>query len=162
MWMRFVWLAVIAVLVCSSASAQNGGKPKPSPGDKGAPPALDLTGGMSGIRQSRQVVVTSTEEWKNLWQQHAGTSRAPEVDFARWDIIAVFAGAKPTGGYQVHIDGVRLVPKKKEVVVSVTLLKPRPGAITIQAFTFPFAMKAVPKLPPVLHLHWEIHEAYSK
>ncbi|MGC8668270.1 MAG: protease complex subunit PrcB family protein [Chthonomonadales bacterium] len=157
MWTRTIWLAVVALLACPIALAQNGGKPKPPSKEPGTVPLLDIHGAMSNIRQQRQVIVRNSEEWKQLWRQHAGTARAPIVDFSRYDVVAVFTGAKPTGGYQVRIDTVRVEPKKKEAFVNVTLLKPARSAVTIQVFTFPFAMKAVPKLPQ--NVHFILHEA---
>lgn len=157
MWIRTIGLVVLALVACPLGLAQNGSKPGPKPKEPAGAPLLDIHGIMSNIRQQRQVVVRNIEEWKQLWREHAASSRAPVVDFSRYDVVAVFAGAKPTGGYEVRIDAVRVDAKKKEAVVEATLLKPARGTVTMQVFTFPFAMRAVPKLPQ--HVRFVLHEA---
>jgi hypothetical protein len=108
---------------------------------------LDLTGARSGIQQPRNVVVRDAKAFAALWKQHqvAGTAPFPSVDFKKHDVVAVFAGSKPTGGYTVEIGEVKRA--KEAATVAVVLLKPGPGSMVTQAFTSPFAMRAVPKLP---------------
>lgn len=127
-----------------TAPPKKGGAPV-----NGAEKPLDTAGGRSGVHSPRNVVVRDAKAWQALWAEHAKgmfqPPPPPAVDFKKDDVIAVFAGAKPTGGYSISIGEVKRTPKSAEV--HVTLLKPAPGAIVTQAFTQPFAMRAVPKLP---------------
>ncbi len=116
-------------------------------GDSSMLGGLDLGGARSGIRQARQLVVRDQEAWARLWSEHTGPggSPAPAVDFAAEDVVAVFAGARPTGGHRVRID--RIGRDNDAANVHVTLLRPAPGTLTTQAFTYPFAMRSAAKLP---------------
>lgn len=110
---------------------------------------FSLSGLRSSILKPRQVVVRDAKAFAALWKEHtAGVSvpaPLPKVDFKKFDVVAVFIGSKPTGGYSVEIGDVRR--DRKEATIPVTLHKPGPGSIVTQAFTYPFAMRAVPKLP---------------
>jgi hypothetical protein len=127
--------AASAVLLAAACSASPDGNPP-----------LDLSGGNSGVRVQRSAIVRDAAAFAALWRQHAGpTATCPKVDFKACDVVAVFAGSRRTGGFAVRIGEVRR--SGKATVVAVELLKPGRGAIVAQAFTQPFAMKSVPKLP---------------
>jgi hypothetical protein len=127
--------AASAILLATACSA--------SP-DDGA--ALDVSGSSSGIRVRRNAIVRDATAFSALWRQHAGpTAPCPKLDFKACDVVVVFAGSRSTGGYSVRISEVRR--SGKSAVVAAELTKPGRGAITSQAFTQPFCMKSVPKLP---------------
>lgn len=131
------------VLVAAASFALMAATCAASP-DDGA--SVDLSGGNSGIRVRRNVIVRDAAAFSALWRQHAGPAEAcPKLDFKACDVVAVFAGSRSTGGYTVRIGEVRR--SGKSAVVAAELVKPGRGAITAQAFTQPFAMKSVPKLP---------------
>jgi hypothetical protein len=118
-------------------------------GAKGIEKPLDMSGARSRIQKPRQVVARDAKALAALWHEHdAGMTPAPPppVDFKKYDVIGVFMGAKPTGGYSVEIGEIKRTGKN--AVVHATLWKPGPGMMTTQAFTSPFALRAVPKLPP--------------
>lgn len=122
-----------------------------TPSDKQEPFAL--AGARSQIRTPRNVVVRDEKAFAALWAEHAkqfdGTvPPLPKVDFKKYDVFAVFLGSIPTGGHSIDIGDIKRDGKK--AVVKATHLKPGPGMIVTQAFTSPFAMKAVPKLPPAV------------
>lgn len=108
-----------------------------------------LQGSQSGIRKAQREVVKSQAEWEKLWKQHLSTriqDRAPEppkVDWEKERVLAVFLGARPTGGYALRIEGIK--PEKGKLVVFLSERKPAPNDIVTQAFTAPFHMVAVPK-----------------
>jgi hypothetical protein len=104
-----------------------------------------LSGFYSGIRAPRQQVVRSAREWAALWREHAPDRQAPLVDFRRNHVVAVFAGTKPTGGFEVLIGEIRR--GERRATVNVTLIKPGRGTVTTLALTQPFAMRIVPRLP---------------
>src|SRR5689334_4886303 len=114
--------------------------------------SLAIAGSTSAIHAARQVVARDADQFLKLWREHTGrpTSKyAPYVDFRGHDLVAVYAGPKNTGGYSISIDSVK--NSGHTATVMVTVHKPKPGAITTQAFTYPFDMKAVPKLPPTVN-----------
>ncbi len=108
-----------------------------------------LQGSRSGIRTARREVVKSQAEWEKLWKLHlAGKIQnpAPEPPKVNWEkelVLAVFLGARPTGGYAVQIEGARA--EKGKLVVTLSERKPGPSDLVTQAFTAPFHMVAVPR-----------------
>jgi hypothetical protein len=112
--------------------------------------ALNLSGSYCRIRQARQIVLRSEKAFAALWKEHRMSQEepAPRVDFQKYDVVALYAGEKMTGGYSITIDRIRR--DKKSATVEATLLKPGPDAITTQALTQPFALRAVPKLPKIV------------
>lgn len=117
---------------------------KPTPVPQGN---WETKGSRSGVKQPKQAVVRDAKAFQALWKEHTSATEQPlpTVDFKKYDVVAVFAGSKSTGGYEVAIEGVTV--KGKVAVVQATLYKPAPGAMTTQAFTAPYAFRAVPKLP---------------
>lgn len=112
-----------------------------------------LAGSRSGVKQSRNLVIRDEKAFAAVWAEHAkqydGTvPPAPKIDFKKFDVVAIFLGSVPTGGHSVEIGEVKREAKK--ALVKATHLKPGPGMMVIQAFTTPFAMKAVDKLPPTV------------
>jgi hypothetical protein len=150
--MEFKMLTFAALLLTACTAIAVASEPAPE-FQKEAKPAeqpFALVGGRSAIRQARNVVVRDEKTFAALWAEHAkmydGTvPPEPKVDFKKVDVVAVFLGPISTGGHTVEIGDIKKTGKK--AVVSATHLKPGPGTMTTQAFTYPFAMKAVPKLP---------------
>lgn len=109
---------------------------------------LDISGAHSRIQVARQEVIRDSKRYVAVWREHLGGALGmpmPVVDFTKYDVIAAFAGSRTTGGYSIQVDGVKRVGKT--ATVQITLLKPDPHMMTTQAFTAPYAFKAVPKLP---------------
>src|SRR5438132_14036060 len=74
------------------------------------PAALDTAGQRSGITAMRQVVVRDAASFAALWKEHAGPQSStppPAVDFKKQDVVAVFLGSKPTGGFTVKIEDIK-------------------------------------------------------
>ena len=110
--------------------------------------ALALEGQMSGIRVQRTLVVRDSKGFAALWKQHTGNSAPPVVDFKKYDVVAIFAGEKRTGGHGVRIDSVKRT--ERSATVTATLLSPAPNMMVTQMLTYPWAMRAEPKLPPTV------------
>jgi hypothetical protein len=104
-------------------------------------------GVFSGIRDAKQEIVRSADDWEKLWKQHgvsAGAAeKVPEVDFAKEMVIATTMGTKRTGGYSIEI--VSAEAGEKTLKISVRKRSPPPGALTVQALTAPFHFVAVPR-----------------
>ena len=103
-------------------------------------------GAFSGIREVKEEVVKTADEWNKMWKQHAAagdSDKIPAVDFSKEMVVVAAMGTKRTGGYTIEIVGVE--PKDKTLKISVKKTEPPPDAITIQALTAPFHFVAVPK-----------------
>src|SRR5688572_27353506 len=94
---------------------------------------LRLEGGNSGIRVQTTTVARDAKSFAALWKQHAGDSKPPPVDFKKYDVVAVFAGEKRTGGHSVRIDSVKRA--KRAATVVATLLSPGPGMMATMNIT---------------------------
>ncbi len=112
---------------------------------------LTLEGQMSGIREQKTVVLRDAKSFAELWKLHAGNSTVPAVEFKKYDVVAVFAGEKRTGGHGVRIDSVKRTGRT--AMVEATLLAPGPNMMVTQMLTYPWAMRAAPKLPPTVRFH---------
>jgi len=94
----------------------------------------------SGVRESLQIAIWKQADWKDLWQRHTSNKpkqpALPEINFGEEMVVAVFLGDRPTGGYEVEI----ISAEQSESVLTVSFGEkgPRPGAMTIQAFTQPY------------------------
>lgn len=144
---------VVPALVAAAGSCgQAGSRPRdgvnPIMEQKKPAAAFELAGQQSGITQSKNVVIRDAAAWAALWREHtrgAPEAPVPAVDFKKMDVVAVFLGSKPTGGYTVNIEAIRRT--RTSATIPVTANAPGPGTIVTQAFTQPFAMRAVAKLP---------------
>jgi hypothetical protein len=107
-----------------------------------------LSGGFGAVRTPRQVVLRDAKAFEALWKElyaHGEPPPLPKIDFSRENIVGIWWGQKSTGGYHVEIGLVEI--KRCAAVVHVVLWSPPKGAVLSQAFTTPFALKAVQKLP---------------
>lgn len=171
---RSVWLAVggtVAVVSLFQSSQvvhaglwrqayqgqKRGGAKVSTPLSERGKPGKDEPFAVSGVRSQitkpRNVVARDAKAFAGLWAEHAksydgAAPPSPKVDFKKMDVIGVFLGSLPTGGHSVEIGEIKRNTKK--AVVKATHTTPGPGTLVIQAFTSPFAMKAVPKLPTVV------------
>ena len=115
-------------------------------------PFKDLQGHSSGIRRSFEKVINSPGDWKKLWSKHVRKQTPkpplPEVDFKKNEIIAIFAGNKPTGGYTVQIKKIEDtswegMPAR---LVYFKLTEPLPDQMRIMTATQPFLFRVVSRL----------------
>ena len=94
------------------------------------------------------IVRRTQEAWEKLWKSHranvkGGDPNPPKVDWAKEMVLAVYMGARPTGGYAVRIPSV--TEEKEKLVAAVAERKPGPTELVSQAFTAPFTLVAVAK-----------------
>ncbi len=107
-------------------------------------PAVPFTtldrGAMSAIDRPRQVVVRTQGDWETLWKEHAPARPVPKVDFTRQMVIAVFAGTRPTAGYDVAIKAIRA--EGDGLVVDCVLAEPGKDMMVAQVITAPYDIVA--------------------
>ncbi len=106
-----------------------------------------LEGTYSGIREPLQRVITSNEEWEELWKKHVSAivpqPPVPEVDFENFVGVAIFSGEKRTSGYQIRLKEV--APTGKDIVVRYKMVEPPANSFTLQVLTQPFILLKIPK-----------------
>ncbi len=100
-------------------------------------------GPQSRIEERQETTARTADEWAALWMRHAGTRARPPVDFSREMVVGVFAGGRPTAGFEVEIVGAR--SEGTALVVEYREKPPRQGALTAQVLTAPYHIVAVPR-----------------
>lgn len=102
-------------------------------------------GAASGIADPQEIVIESEQEWQKLWERHDPSgSAAPRVDFATQVVVGIFAGQRPTAGYQVQI--VKVEREKNRIIVIYQLKSPPTDALVAQVLTQPFIIIRIPRL----------------
>lgn len=109
-----------------------------------------------GLAQPQTMVIKDEAGWQQL-QSRLPSRRIPPqplppVEFQTLDVIAVFLGERPSGGYAIMVK--QVLRKGEKVVVVVEESIPGEGCMRTMAFTRPFHLVAVPKLKlPVEFIH---------
>lgn len=97
-------------------------------------------GSYSGHRIRKDYVVRNNEYWKGIYAEtceiYIPKLEAPEVDFNKDMVIAVYMGTQMTGGYGIGIK--KVLEKKKILEVLVEEHDPKPWFIYTQALTQPY------------------------
>ena len=101
----------------------------------------------SGLATQQRLVIRDAATWANLWSQIAANTQprpaAPAIDFDSKVVIVVAMGQRPSGGYSIDIDSVRIVDE--DVRISVTETSPGDKCGVTGALTQPIAATAVPR-----------------
>lgn len=87
--------------------------------------------------------VAAAHDWNMLWPR-LSADPVPPVDFSKREVVGVFLGPQPTGGYAVSIVGAVTTPTA--LVVQYTVTQPVPGHQPPDGATAPYALKAVPRV----------------
>jgi hypothetical protein len=90
----------------------------------------------------KNYVVMAKEDFSDIWAVTGAESPTPAVDFSKQNVIAVFAGREPSGGYAVKID--KITDTGSSRIVSITLTEPAKDCMTSEALTSPYEVVAVP------------------
>ncbi len=102
----------------------------------------------SGYPTANRIVISNTAAWIDIWQQHScdhiPPPPVPEVDFTQYQVVAVFAGEKPTGGYSVEVTNVEI--KNSHLVAIIKSCQPQADALVTEAFTQPHHIIKIPLL----------------
>ena len=98
---------------------------------------------MSAVDAPRQVVAKTPAEFEKLWREHAPGRPAPNVDFSKTMVIAVFLGSRPSSGFGVEITDVRR--DGDGLLVSWTERRPGRDQMAAQVMTAPAQLVTVPR-----------------
>lgn len=100
-------------------------------------------GDQSNIDDARQAVARTQADWDTLWRQHSPDRAAPNVDFSKEMVVAVFMGSRPTAGFAIAIVGTR--EEKGALVVQYKEGRPARGLVTAQVITSAYHIAALPR-----------------
>lgn len=97
-------------------------------------------GSYSGHGLRKDYVIKDDQSWKDIWDTTYGIyiprREAPEIDFRKDMIIAVYMGMQTTGGHSIEIQ--KILENKKSIDVLVEEHSPKPGFMYTQALTQPY------------------------
>jgi hypothetical protein len=101
-----------------------------------------LHGSDCGITEKGVRVARTPSEWRELWDDHTRTRvpkpPAPPVDWESQMVVGVALGSRPSGGYGVEIQRVRM--DNGAIVVEAREVAPAEGAIVPMVVTCPYRM----------------------
>lgn len=103
------------------------------------------TGTNARITEAKNYRIKNAEELREVWYRALGPEApaVPVIDFSTHHVLAVFAGEKPTGGYDVGVQSVVDTETAREVFV--VRVEPGESCMNTQALTSPYQFVAVPK-----------------
>ncbi|MGH7175076.1 MAG: protease complex subunit PrcB family protein [Minisyncoccia bacterium] len=100
-------------------------------------------GPISGVSSRVNYLITDQAGFKNLWQMlHGASSTPPTVDFSQNEVIALFAGAEPTAGYEIGIASISATAAHR--LVSVDIGMPAAGCASTSVETTPYELAVLP------------------
>ncbi len=96
----------------------------------------------SSVTKRKNYLVTSSAQLTELWKMFSSNGTPPAVDFVASNIIAVFAGEKPTAGYTISVSKIKDSDTR---MVTVLLSRPDKNCVLTQALTAPYQIIKIPK-----------------
>lgn len=107
-----------------------------------------------GYEVADRRLIDSRGEWVEVWQQFTSDTipapSLPEVDFLFYQVIAIFAGNKPTGGYSVEILAVESTNStsldESSLELTVEFREPQPGEPVSEEITQPYHIIKIPQI----------------
>ena len=101
-----------------------------------------VKGDQSEVTRRENYLITSHAEMQALWEL-LGTSRPmPTIDFDKNQVIAVFAGERPSAG---HVITVTKVADSALRMVAIQIATPGPSCSAAQVVTTPYQVLLLPK-----------------
>jgi hypothetical protein len=97
----------------------------------------------TGVGEARRLIIRDANAWAAFWSE-LGVGDRPAVDFTRDVVVAVAAGQRPTGGYEIAVG--RVLQGNGELTVEVVETTPGPNCMTTASLTQPVDVVVVPAL----------------
>lgn len=108
-----------------------------------AVPFTELARGADApVGRRANYLITSSEQFSDLWEMIGAVEPMPDIDFSKHVVAAVFAGEKPTGGYDINVSSVMDADVR---TITVTLAEPGGDCILTQAITTPYQIIKLPR-----------------
>jgi hypothetical protein len=95
----------------------------------------------TGISESRRLVIRNANAWAQFWAE-LGVGDRPTIDFTKYLVVAVAAGQRSSGGYEISIQ--RVSQANGDLTIEVLQTVPSPNCVTTSALTQPVDVVAVP------------------
>lgn len=114
-------------------------KPRMEEPSKKEAPKMEWKGQYGGAPETGHRLITDQKGWDALWRVLG--KEAPALDLKAYNVVAVFIGEKPTGGWTATFEE----PREKDGDTLVVYRVNAPKGFVTQAFTQPYAVKAFPK-----------------
>jgi hypothetical protein len=133
--------SVLFVLVAAAAAALSG------EGDV----KIDVLRSLdwAGQAEAGNVRISDEKKLKEVWKASGGElAHLPKVDFETEEVLAVFAGEKPSSGYGVEILGVFRRPRGDtlpQIKVFYRLTKPPADSFQATVLTYPAKVVVIPR-----------------
>ena len=93
-------------------------------------------------------LIDNQKQWLEIWRFAKGSIEpmppAPEIDFKRDMLVAVFMGKKSSGGYRVQMTNIEYA--KDTLSISIEYFR-RPGGTLLPVVTSPYQIAKIPRLP---------------
>jgi hypothetical protein len=97
----------------------------------------------TGVGEARRLIIRDANAWADFWSE-LGVGDRPAVDFTRDVVVAVAAGQRPTGGYEIAVS--RVHQANGELIAEVVETAPGPNCTTTASLTQPVDVVVVPAL----------------
>lgn len=97
-----------------------------------------------GAKNRKNYAIYNQDELDSFWKlSHASdASKAPKVDFTKKYVLVVFAGTKPSTGYEIKVTKVKDTDATR--TIEVAMIVPGEGCKTKEEKTSPYQFVAVP------------------
>ena len=97
-----------------------------------------------GAKNRKNYAIYNQEELDSFWKlsHRDDTEKAPKIDFDKKYVLVVFAGTKPTTGYEIKVTNIK--DTKELRMVEVATIIPGAGCKTTDSKTSPYQFVAVP------------------
>jgi hypothetical protein len=99
----------------------------------------------TGIGEARRLVIRDANAWAAFWSE-LGAGDRPEVDFTQNVVVAVAAGQRRSGGYEIAVD--RVNQNDGQLIIEVVETTPSPNCLTTGALTQPVDVVVVSVAAP--------------
>ncbi|MCX5796895.1 MAG: protease complex subunit PrcB family protein [Elusimicrobia bacterium] len=97
--------------------------------------------GLYGGVEEGTLTISDAKSWADLWGR-LSRKPAPRLDFSRQQVVGVFLGPQPTGGFRVEISSA-VTASPTAVVVSYRALSPAADRTPPEGATAPYALRAI-------------------
>lgn len=101
----------------------------------------------SGHREQANLVINDEEEWNEIWMTINSNTfpvqPAPEIDFSKYTVIAVFMGEFSTGGYGIEVE--KVMGDGDDIGIYVEKTYPDADSPVTMAFTQPYHIIKIEK-----------------
>jgi hypothetical protein len=95
----------------------------------------------TGISESRRLVIRDANTWGRFWAE-LGVGERPAIDFSQNLVVAVAAGQRSSGGYEIAVR--RVSQANSDLTIEVEETAPGPNCMTTSALTQPVDVVVLP------------------